>query len=38
MNKFQQIKESKWTYLAIFIVVGYVAAYGYRNWLPKKEE
>lgn len=38
MNKLQQIKESKWTYLVIAIVVGCVAAYAYRNWLPKKEE
>lgn len=34
----KNISESRWTYLVIFIVVGYVAAYGYRNWLPKKEE
>jgi len=36
MNKFQQITESKWTYLVIAIIVGYVAAYGYENWLLKK--
>ena len=38
MKNSQQIYESKWFYLAIFIVVGYVGAYGYRNWLPKKED
>ena len=38
MSKFQQITESRWTYLAIAIAVGYVAAYGYENWLPKKSE
>jgi len=37
MSKFQQLTESKWTYLAIAIIVGYVAAYGYENWLPKRE-
>ncbi len=34
----KNIQESKWTYLAIAIVVGYIGAYGYRNWLPKKSE